>query len=135
MKATVDANILFSALLKSGGTRKAWFDYRLELLAPEFLLVEFEKYSSRLRQKSNKKGDFDRIYMLLISRVKLIEDKELAPYLPAAASLISDDKDWLYLACALKEDTIVWSNDQGFKAQNRVKSYTTEELLKQLETL
>ncbi|MDP2717958.1 MAG: PIN domain-containing protein, partial [Candidatus Micrarchaeota archaeon] len=51
MKLVVDANVLFSALIKDGLTRRVWFSPELELLAPEHLLLEFEKYRAFLRKK------------------------------------------------------------------------------------
>ncbi|MBI2598068.1 MAG: hypothetical protein HYW50_02635 [Candidatus Diapherotrites archaeon] len=52
MKTTSDANILFSALIKEGLTRKIWFNPELELFSPKFLLLEFKKYSNYLNKKS-----------------------------------------------------------------------------------
>ncbi len=61
----------------------------------------------------------------------MVSDEELMPYLPAAASLSTDSKDWMYLACALKEDSILWSQDKEFKRQTRVPVKTTEELARE----
>ena len=40
----VDANILFAALIRRGGTAELLLDRRLRLFAPEFLLQEFAKH-------------------------------------------------------------------------------------------
>jgi len=136
MKVTVDANILFSALLKSGATRKLWFGPEIELHAPGFLLKEFKKYSGYLKGKfAGSEEEFQLLCNKTISQILFIEDSELLPFLPAAASLIKDPKDWLYLACALKEDTIIWSEDKGFKKQNRVKTLATKEMIKEFGRL
>ncbi len=133
MKATVDANILFSALLREGATRRIWFLPELELYAPEYLIVEFLKYKKYLREKfKGTDGEFGLFSQKLVSQIKLVKDSELEPFLPAATSLIKDPKDWLYLACALKADTIIWSNDKGFKEQKRIRAKNTDELLKEL---
>ena len=58
-------------------------------------------------------------------------DEELGPFIHAASSLITDKKDWLYLACALYKDTFIWSNDKEFKNQRRLKVFTTEEMVKE----
>lgn len=136
MKVTVDANSLFSALLRKGKSRKIWFDPVVELYAPYFLLKEFQKYSSFLQKKflGNAK-EFRLLSKKLLSQVFFIQDNELKPYLPAAASLSDDPKDWLYLACALKEDTIIWSNDKEFKKQSRIKIKTTGEMIKEIGSL
>jgi predicted nucleic acid-binding protein len=75
--------------------------------------------------------EFNQLLELTTSQLILVSDAELKPYLPAAASLINDSKDWLYLACALKENAILWSNDKEFKKQTRIKTKTTEEMMKE----
>lgn len=132
MKLTADANILFSALLKEGVTRKIWFDPQIELYAPKYLLTEFAKYKPALLKKfGGSKKEFESFFEKLVSQACFLEDNELKPYLPAAASLSKDQKDWLYLACALKQDTGIWSNDKEFKKQNRITTKTTTELFKE----
>lgn len=44
MKLVVDANILFSCLIKEGKTIELFLNPFLKLYAPEFILREFEKY-------------------------------------------------------------------------------------------
>ena len=56
-------------------------------------------------------------------------DKDLKPFLNAAANLIADPKDWLYIACALHEDTVIWSNDNDFGSQKRIRILKTKELV------
>lgn len=136
MKATVDANVLFSALLKQGLTRRIWFSPQMELFAPAFLLEEFRKYDSFLQKKfSGTPQEFLALCEKLFSQVRFVPDNELKPFLPAAASLSNDPKDWLYLACALKENTEIWSNDKEFKKQKRIKTATTTELAEKEGTL
>ena len=136
MRVTVDANILFAALLKSGTTRKLWFGPEIELYAPSFLLKEFRKYLNYLKGKfAGSEKEFQGLYNKITAQVSLVKDPELEAFLPAAASLIRDPDDWLYLACALKEDTIIWSEDKGFKSQNRVKTLNTKEMAKEFGTL
>lgn len=136
MKVTVDANILFSCLIKDSQTRKLFFNPSLSIFAPEFIVEELIKYIIEIQNKS---GLADQNLLLLIDsvfrQVRIVSDKDLKPFLPAAASLIRDSKDWLYLACALCEDTSLWSNDKGFKTQSRVNALTTKELSQIVGTL
>ncbi|HLC36948.1 MAG TPA: PIN domain-containing protein [archaeon] len=136
MKVIIDANILFSALLKKGLTRRVLFIPEIELYSPEFLFEELAKYRNYLLKKFlGKPEEFELLLELLTSQIKFIADKELKPFLPASASLIEDSKDWLYLACALKEDAIIWSNDKSFKKQKRIKTFTTIEMKKEFGIL
>jgi len=130
MRVTVDANILFSCLLKDSQARRLFFNPELSIFAPEFIVEELVKYILEIQNRS---GLSESNLLLLIDdvlrQIRIVPDKDLQPFLPAAASLIKDSKDWLYLACALSEDTILWSNDKGFKTQNRVKVLATKELI------
>lgn len=136
MKATVDANILFSALLRKSITRRIWFNPELELYAPAHLLAEFQKYRCFLLKKfGGSEDEFSGLYLKLLSQVHFIPDDKLKPFLPAAASLSGDPKDLLYLACSLAEDTILWSNDKGFKKQSRIMVLNTEEIVQEIGML
>ena len=136
MKVTVDANILFSALLKKSLTRRIWFVPEVRLFAPRFLLREFQKYASHLEKKyQGTVEEFQSLCEKLLGQVVFVQDEELKPYMPAAASLSNDPKDWLYLACALKEDTIIWSDDKEFKKQARIETKTTQEMKEEVGLL
>lgn len=132
MKAVVDANALFSCLLKDGLARKLWFKQELELYSPDFLMLEFLKYRQYLLQKSLlSETDFNAVFEKLFAKITVVPKKDLTAFIPAAATLSNDSKDWPYLACALKEDAIIWSEDKEFKKQKRVGVKTTSELGKE----
>ncbi|MBI5036080.1 PIN domain-containing protein [Candidatus Micrarchaeota archaeon] len=129
MKIVADANVLFSGLLRDGVTRQLWFNPKLELYAPAFILVEFREYKDELLPKyGGTEEKFDRLSKLLLKVLNIVPDEELEPFLPAASSLSTDPKDLLYLACALKEDAAIWSQDKEFGKQKRVRVLTMQEL-------
>lgn len=133
MQLIVDANILFAAIIRPGATRRIWFNNDLELYSPKFILQEFNKYREELMRKYRGSPEsFNRLLDLLIERITLIHDSELAPYMPAAADLSKDAQDWLYLACALKINAAIWTNDKAFRRQKRVKILSTESLMLEL---
>lgn len=132
MKVTVDANILFSGLIKEGTTRRIWLSPSINLYAPAFILEEFKKYTPMLLEKyAGKKEDFAGMAKKLLGVIEFVPDEELKPFLPAAASLLQDEKDILYLACALRQDTCIWSNDKGFKKQRRIAVMNTAEMIQE----
>lgn len=99
-------------------------------------MAEFLKYREELRKKfKGTDAEFDAILQKSLRYVKLVRDEELKPFLPAAASLTADKKDWLYLACALKEDAAIWTSDKVFQGQKRIRIWTTSELAKETGTL
>ena len=133
MKLVVDANVLFSSIIKRSFTARMLFDLRIKLCMPEFYFIEFLKHHSLLLAKSGLSlKDFDRTAELLWSEIEIIPDGQLRPFLPAAAALVLDRDDWLYLAAALAENADLWSNDKGFKKQSRVKVWSTGELAREL---
>jgi len=136
MNITVDANILFAALIREGMTRNLWFAPDVVMFAPDFILTEFDKYRRELKKKfGGTVEEFDLLCEKILSQVKFVSEQELIPFLPAAASLTNDAKDWLYFACALKENTAIWSNDKEMKKQTRISVKTTIELIEEVGTL
>ncbi|MDE1824765.1 MAG: hypothetical protein KGH61_01065 [Candidatus Micrarchaeota archaeon] len=130
MKVTVDANILFACLIKDSTTRKLFFNPALSLFAPEFIVEEFLHHLVEIRKKSALcDEELYRLVEKILDQLVLVPDKDLKPFLPAAASLVDDSKDWLYLSCALREDTIIWSHDTDLGAQKRIRVISTKELI------
>ena len=130
MRVTVDANILFACLIKDSTTRKLFFNPALSLFAPEFIIDEFAHHLLEIRGKSGLSDDeLYRLFEKVLGQLILVPDKSLRPFLPAAASLIDDPKDWLYISCALREDTLIWSHDAGFGTQKRIRVISTNELI------
>jgi predicted nucleic acid-binding protein len=136
MKVTVDANALFASLIRDSTARQLFFNPALALYAPEFLIDELVRHIMEVQEKSGLRDEeLSHLVAKAFAQVTFVSDKELKPFLPAAASLIKDSKDWLYLACALREDTAMWSNDNHFTSQRRVKVLTTKALLAMVGSL
>ena len=134
MRLAVDANVLFSAMLREGLTRRLYFDRRLLLYAPRFLLKEFGKYAAELQKRSRlPKKEFVELCRMLLSRIRWVPDEEILPFIPAARHLCTDEKDAPYLACALAAGADLWSRDRDLR-QPRVKIWETSELAEWLET-
>lgn len=129
MLLVVDANVLFSALLRDGLTRRVLFKSPNSFLAPEFIAFEYAKHRDYLAQKyAGSIQDLDKLASVILSRIRLIPNESLTPFILGALSLTQDKNDALYLACALKEDASIWSNDKGFYKQKRVKVFSTLDL-------
>ena len=54
MDLVVDANVLFSVLIKRGKTEDLIFEEDLHLFAPEFIFEEFEKYKEDILKKTER---------------------------------------------------------------------------------
>jgi len=132
MDLIVDANILFAALIKQGKTDELLFVDHLRLFAPEFILIEFEKYKKEILKKTKRTPeDFNRLLEVLRRRINLVPLDEIVPFLEQAEKISPDPKDIAYIALALKLHIAIWSNDKALKEkQDRVKVYTTPEVMK-----
>ena len=130
MRVTVDANILFACLIKDSTTRRLVLNPTLTLFAPEFLKDELAAHIIEIKEKSGM-NDEELLHMIqkVFAQITFLSDKSLKLFLYSAASLIADPKDWLYLSSALYEDAVIWSNDNDFGPQKRVRVLKTKELM------
>jgi len=131
MDLIVDANILFSAIIRSGKTEELMFEPVLHLYAPEYIFEEFAKYKSVILEKTGRKEDeFNQVLRILKKQIKTISNEETKKFVLKAKKFCPDDKDVDYFAAALALKCPVWSNDKALKQQNVVLVYSTSELLK-----
>ncbi len=133
MELVVDANVLISALIASQGKScELVFNDRLRLYAPEFLLEEVEKYKEEILTKSKlSKSEFDLFLSIISTRIDFIPYSDFENYIPESEKFSPDPNDTEYFALALKLKCGFWSNDKRLKEQNKVKVYSTTELLKE----
>jgi len=135
MDLVIDANILFSALIKNGIIRRIMLLDKINLYSAEYLFEEFNKHLKVIKSKTNadtyELKDF--IYVFLESNVTIIPLKDLIPFKETAMRISPDLKDAFYFAVALKLNCAIWSNDKELKNQNYVKIYSTSDLVKILK--
>ena len=131
MELVVDANVLFSAMIKEGFTTELMFSDQIRLFAPEFLLEEVFKHENEILEKTKRnKDDFSEILEILKLIIKIIPAKEFDIYTTEAEVISPDPDDVQYFALALKLQCGIWSNDKKLKEQNSVSVYNTEEIAK-----
>jgi len=133
MKLVVDANILFSALIKDSLTAEIISNGKIELFAPEFLFQEFEKYSGIiLRKTSRTRKDFSKAVEAIKETLTIIPQEDFQEYIAEAKKICPDPQDTIYFALALKLKCPIWSNDKELKKQELVKIHSTHELIELL---
>ena len=133
MELVVDANILFSALIKSGITREFMIDDDIILYAPEYILEEFFEHFNELKNKTHTdsfKLQNTAQKLISLSKLQIIPLSEINLFIKKAKEISPDPQDALYFATALKMNCGIWSNDKKMKNQLAVKVYTTADLLK-----
>ena len=131
MDLVIDANVLFSALIKDSFTYNLLFSDALHIFTPEYIFTELEKHKDEILEKTERTTEeFFRLVETLKRRINIIPLEELIPYVEEAEKLTPDHDDMAYFALALKLNCAIWSNDKKLKEQNKIKVYNTYELSK-----
>ena len=129
MKIIQDSNIIISALIKNGFTRKLIINKKLNLFAPSFMLSEIYKYKNEICKKSGiSQEEFDILLEKLFNYIKIINVKYYKDRLDESKKLLDDPKDSPFLACALAIDAVIWSEDKHLHKQNKIKVLKTSEI-------
>jgi predicted nucleic acid-binding protein len=127
----IDANILFSALIKDSVTAELIFNEDLHLYTCEFIIDEFFKYEKEIMDKTHRtREQFITIMHQLKDIIDVLPEEEYLKYISEARKFSPDLKDAIYFALAIKLNAAVWSNDKRLKKQNRIKVYETRDLMK-----
>jgi predicted nucleic acid-binding protein len=131
MRLVVDANVLFSALIKGGETQRLLILPIHELYAPEFVLEELEKHHDEILAKSRRsKEEFAAVLQSFRKIIEIIPQKEFASFLNKVEKFCPDPGDVSYFALASWLGCGIWSNDKDLKEkQNVIKVYSTYELM------
>ncbi len=134
MEVIIDANILFSSLIKNSLTANLLFKEDLTLYVPDFFIEEFMKYENLILKKTNRsREDYIRILHCLKKIIHKISGEKFSNFLNKAEKICPDEKDIPYFALALKLEIPIWSNDKKLKEQNIIKIYSTKEMLEILK--
>ena len=134
MILVIDANILFSALIKDSFTATLLFNENLKLYTPQFIIDEFLKHEKDLLKKMSRTHEnFIQIMHMLKDIIIAVPEDEYSGFMKEAEEISPDDKDVMYFALALKLNCPIWSSDVKLKEQAKVKIYSTEEIFKSLK--
>jgi predicted nucleic acid-binding protein len=83
MDLILDANILFSVLIKSGITEDIVFNQDLNLYVPEFIFTEFEKYKKLIAEKTERnEEDTNHLLEIFMKKIKTFSKGSLKNKLP-----------------------------------------------------
>ncbi|HLC81483.1 MAG TPA: PIN domain-containing protein [Candidatus Nanoarchaeia archaeon] len=131
MDLVIDANVLFSALIKDSFAYNLLFSDAFHIFTPEYIFTELEKHKAEILEKTERTiEEFFRLVETLKRRINIIPLEELIPYVDEAEKLTPDPDDVAYFALALKLNCAIWSNDKKLKEQDKIKVYHTHELSK-----
>ncbi|PIN77040.1 DNA-binding protein [Candidatus Woesearchaeota archaeon CG10_big_fil_rev_8_21_14_0_10_34_12] len=128
MDIVVDANIIFSSLIKGGKTAELLLSFSLNLFTPEFVIEEIEEHKKEIFEKGMSEDELNSTLSLIKEIIRIIPKEDFSDKLEEARNLSPDVEDAVYFALALKLNCPIWSNDKRLKGQNLVKVYSTIDL-------
>lgn len=124
MRVVIDANRVFSAVLRDGATRRIVFSTSAQLFAPELLRREIEDHLAELVQRSGlSASQVKQLLQRIFAEITWVGEPAMAPHLAIATKAIGkrDPTDVPYLACALAiEADAIWSHDPDFDVQDLI---------------
>ena len=93
-------------------------------------LFPIDKHKQEILLKSGlSRYEFDIFVSLISSEIEFVQYPEIKKFIPEAKEITPDINDAEYFALALKLNCSIWSNDKRLKQQNKVKVYSTSELM------
>lgn len=132
MDLVVDANIIFSALIKDSHTRHfLLFGYN-SLHVPDFVIEEIEEHMEEIRDKTGlSKKQLIQILDELMreSKIRKVDYSEIREFIPQAEKVSPDPDDVQYFALAMRLGCPIWSNDKKLKQQNVVQVLNSSEVI------
>ncbi len=135
MRLVVDSNILFAALIKDSATRRIFYHLNAELFIISFSSAEIKKYKNELLEKSHTSEIvFDLILEQLTKKCIFVDDEIIKKYFDTAKEILwhIDPKDTPFIAAALATGADIWSDDEHFTKQKKIKVWKTADLVKLL---
>lgn len=138
MNLIIDSNILISALIKDSVKRKIIMQSGWRFYYPLEAIKEIEKYKLLIMDKTGfSEEDFNLIFHYLTSYLELIPQELISAKMVDAEKIIGkiDRDDVLFIATALSVDNEgIWTDDEHFQMQNKIKAFNTKDLLKKFNT-
>lgn len=126
-RVVVDANIVFSALMKDSLTRRLILTTPTELYAPEMLMQEVKKYKEKILKFSKlPEHAYELLLALIEESIIIIPKQQYAYNMDKVQSPDPDDAE--YLALAMTLNCPLWSNDNALTQQKAITILSTQEI-------
>lgn len=130
MEIIADTNVVAAAVIRKGLTRDLLFNPEFVPFSPDRLAAELFSHEKEFLEKSGLLSEqFQQATALVLSRITILPLESYAAHAAAAKEAAPDPEDWPFFAAALHKNCGLWSNDKKLRQQNKVKIFSTEELL------
>ncbi len=131
MKIIVDVNVIIAALVKPAITRAVLLYPYIEYYSPDHLLDEIKEHEDEIAEKAGKnyKNALDEIIKSIVIVPGYFYRNDMGTAHKIIGKFDEDDEQYIALALSLKADGI-WSYDERhFGKQNKVRLFSTGDLL------
>jgi predicted nucleic acid-binding protein len=137
MKLIIDTNVLFSFFKKDSTTRKIITLIDLfEFYTLKSRLDEVLKHKEEVCTKANiTSEEFSKTLNEIKIFVNIVKDEEIKQYGKEAKKLAPHEEDIPCFALALALNSSIWSNEEKFKNQDKIKIFSTSDLISLLSKL
>lgn len=131
MLLVVDSNLIVSSLISESVKQDILFCDKIEPVSPDWLLFEVGKHWKEICDKSKLSADdLDLTFSIIRGRIKTFSSDMYSNELPEAKKISPHLKDNEFFALALRLNCGIWSDEEAFKRQNKVKVFNSEDLAK-----
>lgn len=130
-RIVIDANRIIAALIKEGISRAIIFDSRFEFISPDYIIEELNNHKIEIMNKAKiDEKEFDVLLSILFEKITIFPKSEYGSFLDEAGKMIKDWGDIPYLALALSASADgIWSDDKDFLEQDRIKIFSTRDVV------
>lgn len=134
MLVVIDCNRVISSLLTKGKIFNVFLlnsvVNKFEFIAPEYLFFEIGKNFDVILSKSKlDKEELAEVFSFLKEQIEPVPFKDFNKYAEEAKELAPHDKDLQYFALALASKSGIWSHEDRFREQDKIKIFSTDNLL------
>jgi predicted nucleic acid-binding protein len=133
MRLVIDTNIIISSLISNSVRRNILMNSSFNFISPEYTYTEIMNHSDIITKKAKLTSkDLQYVMDILFSKITIYPKEEYADCYPLAKKIMNeiDPDDIPFLALVIKASVDgIWSEDKGFQRQDRIRIYTTKELI------
>ncbi|MBI5253643.1 MAG: PIN domain-containing protein [Euryarchaeota archaeon] len=133
MNLIVDANVIIAAMVRDSAVRRLMLTLPFKFYCPDFAFEEINKHLSLISRKNSLSIEENKRFLKTLSKyMKTVEYELYRRKLPEAEEIIGgiDEGDVPYIALALSlNNDGIWTEDRHFSRQNKIKIWSTEDLL------
>src|SRR3989344_6959087 len=132
MRLIVNTNRIIASLIKDSSSRRIINHLDAELVSINFSNKEIEKYRQTIIEKAKiNEEEFETIIKKIKERLVNLEDELILSKFEDAKNIMDkiDPDDTPFIAAALATNSAIWSDDEHFHKQDKIKVWKTKDLI------